>query len=422
MELITSVTVGSGGAASVTLPGTGTIPATYTDLKMVYSARATVAGTQEFIKISFNGNTSNYALRTLQGDGGATSSNSYSQQWIGYAVGSTATDSTFSNGEMYIPNYRSANFKSFANDNVAERNNSNAQSLLAANLWSDTAAITTIELTMQGGSNFVEGSIFSLYGISSVTSTPKATGGTVSQDNSYWYHTFTASGVFTLNTATNCDYLIIAGGGGGGQGGGGAGGLRAFTSQSLSATNYTVTVGAGAATVSKGGNSTFNSNSVTGGGIGTTGTTGGTGGSGGGGFNGGAGGAGNEGSYTPVEGFNGGTGNSQGGGGGGGRGGVGGNAGAVNNSGGAGGPGVDTYSSWATVTFTGDNGYYAGGGGGGGSSTNGPRGVGGGGEGEISGIQGGTSGMNNTGGGGGGGYLISSGRGGSGLVIVRYAK
>ena len=39
MTLITSVTVGSGGAASVTLPATGTIPATYTDLKIVASTR-----------------------------------------------------------------------------------------------------------------------------------------------------------------------------------------------------------------------------------------------------------------------------------------------------------------------------------------------------------------------------------------------
>jgi len=85
MELITSVTVGSGGAASVTLPATGTIPQTYTDLKLVYSARATVAGTQEFINISFNGNTSNYSLRSLQGDGSAASSNNWSFRWIGYA-------------------------------------------------------------------------------------------------------------------------------------------------------------------------------------------------------------------------------------------------------------------------------------------------------------------------------------------------
>jgi hypothetical protein len=161
--LIASSIVGSGGTATVTFSA---IPSTYTDLKLVYSARATVAGTQEFINISFNSNTSNYSLRSLQGDGSAASSNNWNFRWIGYAVGSTATASTFSNGELYIPNYLSSNNKSFSGDNVAERNDTNAQSILTANLWSDTAAITSIDLTMQGGSNFVQYSTFYLYGIS----------------------------------------------------------------------------------------------------------------------------------------------------------------------------------------------------------------------------------------------------------------
>jgi hypothetical protein len=45
MELITSVTVGSGGAASVTLPATGTIPQTYTDLKIIVSGRNSTTST-----------------------------------------------------------------------------------------------------------------------------------------------------------------------------------------------------------------------------------------------------------------------------------------------------------------------------------------------------------------------------------------
>jgi hypothetical protein len=59
MELITSVTVGAGGAASVTLPATGTIPATYTDLKVVAYSRSSQAGTLASIAVgaalTFNG-------------------------------------------------------------------------------------------------------------------------------------------------------------------------------------------------------------------------------------------------------------------------------------------------------------------------------------------------------------------------------
>lgn len=162
--LIASSTVGSGGSATISF---SSIPSTYTDLKLVYSARNTVSGTQEFVKVTFNSNTSNYSLRSLQGDGSAASSNNWSFQWIGYAVGSTATASTFSNGEIYIPNYNSSNNKSFSSDNVAENNTTNAQSIMAANLWANTAAITSIDITMQGGYDFVQYSSFYLYGISS---------------------------------------------------------------------------------------------------------------------------------------------------------------------------------------------------------------------------------------------------------------
>jgi len=455
MELITSVTVGSGGAASVTLPATGTIPQTYTDLKLVYSARATVAGTQEFINISFNGNTSNYSLRSLQGDGSAASSNNWSFRWIGYAVGSTATASTFSNGELYIPNYTSSNYKSFSGDNVAERNDTNAQSILTANLWSDTAAITSIALSVQGGSNFVEGSTFYLYGISNVTSGSKATGGIVSSDGTYWYHMFPYSGTFTPTTNLTADYLVIAGGGGGGlASGGGAGGLRSTvgvtggggsleSALSLTAQAYTITVGAGGAAGTGGNGGVSGSNSVF-----STITS--TGGGGGGannsaGSNGGSGGGGSKntqigGTGTTNQGYGGGTGSinvdAYAGGAGGGAGAVGGNA-TTYTSAGSGGVGVQI-TSIANATQTGaNNGYYAGGGGGGtgitGAGTVGTGGLGGGGKGGsgAGATVAAVSGIANTGGGGGGGtttgdpvpsgFANNGGAGGSGLVVIRYA-
>ena len=456
MELITSVTVGSGGAASVTLPATGTIPQTYTDLKLVYSARATVAGTQEFINISFNGNTSNYSLRSLQGDGSAASSNNWSFRWIGYAVGSTATASTFSNGELYIPNYTSSNYKSFSGDNVAERNDTNAQSILTANLWSDTAAITSIALSVQGGSNFVEGSTFYLYGISNVTSGSKATGGIVSSDGTYWYHMFPYSGTFTPTSAISADVLCIAGGGGGGwpggaggAGGGGAGGLVYLASQSLTATGYNVTIGAGGAAITNeagvtGSNSQFGSLTAAlgGGGGGRDNTNGANPPAQANGKNGGSGGGGGvDGDATGTlplggtgsQGSNGGNGrNATGSGGGGGGAGGAGQTTPSRFVAGNGGIGSTTYSSWLVATQTGINGYIAGGGAGGAggptsSTTGGTGGLGGGGNGGGT-NQTSTTGVINTGGGGGaGGYNTGTGytgdgqRGGSGLVIIRYA-
>lgn len=410
MTLITSVTVGSGGAASVTLPATGTIPQTYTDLKLVYSARATVAGTQEFINISFNGNTSNYSLRSLQGDGSAASSNAWNFRWIGYAVGSTATASTFSNGELYIPNYTSSNYKSFSGDNVTENNTTNAQSILTANLWSDTAAITSIALSVQGGSNFVEGSTFYLYGISNVTSTTKATGGIVSSDGTYNYHMFPYSGTFTPTENITADYLVVAGGGGGGAGdagGGGAGGYRTSiggSALSLTAQAYTVTIGAGGTAgsyigssftqPSNGTDSVFSTITSTGGGRGgslidgANLNSGGNGGSGGGqgrpGF--GTAGTGNTPSTSPSQGNNGGNG-----------------TGAPNYFGGGGG-GATSAGSGATAGSGASNSI------GGSPVTYATGGTGN----QI--YSGGTAATANTGNGGNG-----AGNGGSGVVIIRYA-
>lgn len=160
--LIQSSIVGSGGAATVSFTS---IPSTYTDLKLVYSARNTVSGTQEFIKITFNSNTTGYTFITFQGNEATPVSNNFSQQWVGYAVGSTATASTFSSGEIYIPGYALSNNKVFTTANTTENNAAGFQSVLGANLWANTAAITSIDLTMQGGYTIDQYSTFRLYGI-----------------------------------------------------------------------------------------------------------------------------------------------------------------------------------------------------------------------------------------------------------------
>jgi hypothetical protein len=141
------------------------IPSTYTDLVLLCSLRNAGAGNQEFVKISFNSNTSNYTLKTLQGDGNATSSTSYSQPWFGFAVGVDATASIFSNTQIYIPNYTSSNYKSISVDSLPENNITSNQMIMSGNLWSNTSAITSISLTMQNAANFVQYSTAYLYGV-----------------------------------------------------------------------------------------------------------------------------------------------------------------------------------------------------------------------------------------------------------------
>lgn len=438
MVAIQTVTVGAGGAASIDFTS---IPQTYTDLNIVVSARTNRALTVDGIVININGSASNFSGRYLEADGVSAYSGT-STTIAGSASSANATASTFGNTSIYIPNYTSSNNKSFSVDTVAENNGTVGLLDFIAGLWSNTAAITSITLAPFGGTTFSQYSTATLYGITSAAVGAKATGGIISQDANYYYHTFTSSGTFTPTQSLTADYLVVAGGGGGGTfaGGAGAGGLRCTVGAtggggslesplSLTATNYTVTIGAGGSggsgspgAGSNGSNSVFSTITSTGGGKTEFNTNGTTGGSGGGTTLGNSGGAG-----TANQGYAGGNGSAtyNGGSGGGGAGAVGANT--TSHNGATGGAGVTTSIQGLSATF-------AGGGGGGadglssvGGNTSGTGGSGGGGTGS-NGSTAATSGSANTGGGGGGGGRDSSGNrlnggaGGSGIVIVRYAK
>ena len=168
--LISSVTVGSGGAANIEFTS---IPATYTDLVIKGSARCNFAGeTDRYMDVTFNnsGGTA-YSTRELLASGSSVSSLNWSSmaQFYGFIQAAvTATANTFSNFEFYIPNYAGSNYKSISNDGVSETNASagtNRLLSLSASLWANTAAITSIKIASPS-SSFIQYSNFYLYGIS----------------------------------------------------------------------------------------------------------------------------------------------------------------------------------------------------------------------------------------------------------------
>lgn len=255
---------------------------------------------------------------------------------------------------------------------------------------------------------------------------PLVSGGTLHSDATYYYRKFIVSDNLTITGSLIADILVIAGGGSGGSygdtGGGGAGTISYSALQNLSAGSYACQVAAvsGRAarydTTHEGNPSQFGSfQSVTGGGQGYSNGYG--GGSSSLTRNGGAsrkGGGGASGPALPgpvagrgywysyeVE-------------------------GTVAMTGGN---GINTYSSWASATNTGVNGYYAGGG----SASSSPHllvagGLGGGGSGAAPTYYNNNNGgdaVANTGSGGGAGgsyYYNTGGNGSSGLIIVRYTR
>lgn len=155
-------------AASITFTA---IPGTYTDLRLFLSAKGSyTGGPYDYWSGNFNGvTTSTYTSTVVNsyynteiGNGQGTGTA------IGFGAmngsGSGSTANTFTNTEMYIPNYAGSTNKPYSVNNVVENNGIYNELDINANLWSNTAAITSIYLVAQNG-DFVSGSSFYLYGI-----------------------------------------------------------------------------------------------------------------------------------------------------------------------------------------------------------------------------------------------------------------
>jgi hypothetical protein len=143
------------------------IPQTYTDLLLVMSMRNANGGSTS-APVTFNGSSSGYTNRIMRGLGNTADSyvgsttyiESFNQQ------ASTATANTYSNTQLYIPNYAGATNKSISVDATLDQNTASGYPFcdIVASLWSSTAAITSITIT--GDTNgFSVNSSATLYGI-----------------------------------------------------------------------------------------------------------------------------------------------------------------------------------------------------------------------------------------------------------------
>ena len=164
--LIEKSTVGAGGASSVTLGSGGTIPQTYTDLKIVASVRGT-SGSFPSLRMTVNGATTNYSSVRLYGDGTNAASDTPTSPT--YLVqdpipSASETASTFGNTEFYIPNYTASVNKHILVESVAENNATSTFTMNNVGLWSQTTAISSIGFALSSG-NLAQFSTFYLYGI-----------------------------------------------------------------------------------------------------------------------------------------------------------------------------------------------------------------------------------------------------------------
>jgi hypothetical protein len=166
MELISSVTVGSGGSVSMTF---SSIPQTYTDLHLVVCSRSQGGGYNPTLNLEINADTSvNYVSRDLVGIGSAVGSNSRSSLpyfFIGAHNGASSTANSFGSTSVLLPNYTDGANKLIGCESVSEHNDPQAFQYIIAGTFPKTTAITSLRVFDPGGGGFAQHSSATLYGI-----------------------------------------------------------------------------------------------------------------------------------------------------------------------------------------------------------------------------------------------------------------
>jgi hypothetical protein len=166
-ELIKGETLAS-SAASYTFTA---IPSTFTDLVIRASTRLDGVDIEGLLTIQLNGatlNISDTSLYTTYSSGPASYRDSAaSSGYPGWSNDGGSTANTFTSVEIYLPNYAvGTQNKQMSSSSTLENNGTQANGTYAALLVSSNTAITSIRIGRQtGGSNFVAGSSFYLYGI-----------------------------------------------------------------------------------------------------------------------------------------------------------------------------------------------------------------------------------------------------------------
>lgn len=159
MKLIETITVGSGGSASIVF---NSIPQTFTDLYIVFSLRGTTSANSVEIRLFPNGVGGSDRLLYAFGSGGAGTNTSSNLRGVTSAA--TASSNTFGSGGVYLPNYTLTGAKNISMTSLSENNNSVADLYVLGGTSTTTAAVTSFTISPVSG-NFAQYSSASLYGI-----------------------------------------------------------------------------------------------------------------------------------------------------------------------------------------------------------------------------------------------------------------
>lgn len=164
-ESIETITVGAGGAASVTF---SSIATDWKHLQIRGISRSTDSAAYTQTKLTINGVTTNYTLHQLFADGSAASAYALTGQastQFEAMTADTATASIYGVTIIDILDYQSTNkYKTFRILAGYDANGSGRLALSSGMTTTNTNAVTSVTLTPRFG-NFKQYSSFALYGI-----------------------------------------------------------------------------------------------------------------------------------------------------------------------------------------------------------------------------------------------------------------
>lgn len=166
-ESISTVTVGSGGASTITF---SSIPSTYQHLQLRITARGLNSGDECQFQYTINDDFgSNYAWHLLRANGsgvfgdGAGSQDAMRAQ--GRYPGATAISNTFGAGITDFLDYANTSKNKTARTLGANDRNGSGQIYFTSSVWLNTSAINKIIIGNSDGSGMAQYSSFALYGI-----------------------------------------------------------------------------------------------------------------------------------------------------------------------------------------------------------------------------------------------------------------
>jgi hypothetical protein len=162
-ESIATVTVGSGGASSVSFTS---IASTYKHLQVRILTRSTFGANEWPIFVQLNSSSSGYAYHDLQGNGSSASasgSSSQSLMQLGDTSAASGTANSFGVFILEILDYADTNKNKTGRTLYGYDLNGTGKVGHRSGLWANTSAVTS--LSFGTGGNFAQYSSFALYGI-----------------------------------------------------------------------------------------------------------------------------------------------------------------------------------------------------------------------------------------------------------------